>query len=1012
MSVHISALTKLKQTLLDPAFPGKPAAGALTFLALALALYSLVTLPFSAEGFISKSGHAGDPGSFLLYGIRELSVRGATPLDVFFALFRNLEAWLPLILKAALALVYALAYELGRSRGGRLAGVLYLFAAVLAGMSGYAEPAQLFTALFLLLYLNLEAAGGFSAGLALGFAMLLQPSLFLLPLAALGRLYTPGQPARRLVKSALPLIAGAYILMLPGAGLHYFLSDRSAPAAQARSWPGLGAGLAPAGVPPEKTGGPAAGPAGAAAAGKPASAGSFSRLSGYGRAVQGRAWKAALMFPYAFTLALLALVFFRKRAYAPAVRLASYLVLAYCLFPGQENALYPLQYLLGFIIVSGLRLPAGASAPGAGCASPAARLLFAAALLFNLFAASLALAYPFRAGKDKLGSLTDALERHPAAAWLLRGKGEELLRADMTAEGLRLLKLAAEKDGAAVPSAYILRTLETAVPEPPPARYRGYENGILPAVRLLRELDLDRVKEAEDVYYEAYRSWDSQTSVVNGVVYKSDSGILKAAKAANNTLEAMIIRDGLRYWDKARRPELIARLKKAAPGPFKSATSEFLALPLKTPRDLEAFRAYVGKTDLYDYVEPFHYDKTGRKFLEAARRQRRAGGGGKRETPLGLVAAALEEQARKAGASRAAAAGETFFSLEELKLLRDLSLRKGDFSLLRALVRLNPDRPAYLALCAEAAAGKEAAGRTLEIFRENPGLFLSAAVHYSARDRRKEELLLDYINDKADVFTPDQLRWAVQPLQAHGRYGEALAFLNNCISKAPASAELYGERGHLFRFKGDAGSAEKDFIKALDLAPGSLDAELDLAAAYLAQGKTALTAGERGRFTAGLPEKSALEAQRNKTDLLLVAADFFESAGFRGKAAALLDFSLKDPGLSAAQLRRAALTLQHLGRTKEALAFINAALARHPANSELFNDRGVLMELAGDPSSAERDFLKAVALQPNAWQPQLSLFSLLTGQGRRGEAAAIHAGLLRRSDLPAAVRAALLAEPS
>ena len=335
MSALISALSKLRQKLMGPAFPGKPAVGALTLLALALALYSLFAIPFSAEEFIRTYGHAGDPGRFLLYGIRETAARGVTPLSIFFALFRNLADWMPLILKAALALIYVLAYELGRARGGRLAGVLYLFTAVIAGLSGYAEPGQLFAALFILLYLNMEAAGSFFAGLALGFALLLQPPLFLLPLAAAMRLYKEGQPARRLIKSALPLLAGAYILMLPGAGLHYFLADRSAPAGQARPGSSLSAGLDPAGASLEKAGGPAAGLAEADAAGKPASAGSFTRLSGYSRAVPGRAWKAARMFPYAFALALLVLVFFRKRVYVPAAWLALYLVLAYCLLPGQ-----------------------------------------------------------------------------------------------------------------------------------------------------------------------------------------------------------------------------------------------------------------------------------------------------------------------------------------------------------------------------------------------------------------------------------------------------------------------------------------------------------------------------------------------------------------------------------------------------------------------------------------------------------------------------------------------------
>ena len=997
---------RIKQIYTDPSFPGKRTAGALTFLALALALYSLFSLPFSAEEFVKVYGHAGDAGGFLLYGIRTAVTGGITPLEVFFALFRNLVDWMPLVLKAVLALIYVLAYELGRARGGRLAGALYLFSAVLVAFSAHAEPGQLFAALFILLYLNMEGTGSFSAGLALGFAVLIQPPLFLLPLAAALRLYKKGQPARQLLRRALPLIAGAYILLLPAAGLRYSLSAVAAPAAQASPASASGGPEQPASL-----SGHDAGPvlAGTDVPRKPAAAEALSGIYGYSRDVLGRARKAFQLFPYSFALALLALVFFRERVYASAVWLGLFLMLLCCLFPGQEAALYQLKYLFGFIVVSALRIPGGPSQAAAGWAFPSVRLIFSVVLIFNLFTASLALAYPFRAKKPTLDALTDAISRHPDAAWLLREKGERLLRADMTDEGLRLLKLADEKDGAGdVPAAYIMRTLRTDVPEPPPDRYRYYDNGILSAVRLLRELDLDRRKEAEAVYYEMYKLWDSQTNVLNGIVYERDNELLKEPKTVDNALEDLIIRDGLRYWDKARRPELIARLKNDAPGPFKSGTSAFLALPLKTPRDLAAFRAYVERTSITEYVEPFHYDKTGRKFLEGLRL---AGGGAgeSRGTLLGLVSSALQEQAAGAGAARGLAPGETLFSIEELKLLRELTLRNGDLSLLNALIKLDPERPVYFSLYAEAsAAGRDSGGLALEIFKDYPGIFLSAAAYYSARDKRKEALLLDYIYGKAAVLAPEQLRWAVQPLQERGRYAEALTFMNACISEKPKAAELYVARGNIFRFMGNSASAEKDFTKALEVAPGFLEAELDLAAVYAAGGKATLTAEERARFAAGPPEAGELEALRGRAGLLLVSADFFQAAGFQAKAAALLDFALKDPSLSLEQLRRAALTYQNLGRMKEALSLVDGALAGHSGSSELFNDRGVLMQLMGKPGPAEQDFLKALALRPDSWQAQINLLSLLSASGRRAEAAAIRARLLRRTDLPAAAKASLL----
>jgi Flp pilus assembly protein TadD len=444
------------------------------------------------------------------------------------------------------------------------------------------------------------------------------------------------------------------------------------------------------------------------------------------------------------------------------------------------------------------------------------------------------------------------------------------------------------------------------------------------------------------------------------------------------------------------------------PTSLKSEGPVFLDLPLLTPRDLKAFRVYVEKTPLGAYLEPGYYDEAGRKLLEVSARQARSSGKKVLETPLGSVFSALKEKTAK---NREGKAGiedfikdESHFSADETGLLRELYLGNGELARWKDLLAMRPKSPAYFYLYAVAAANSGAQEAwTKALIRQDPEAFLSAAAFYVARDGRKTSVLLDYVL-KTPGVPAETLRKGGLVFQNLGRFKEALALLDAAIAGKPRDAALYNCRGLFFRSRGDSARAERDYLKALELDPGFLEAELDLAAVYLAQGKTADAAGNLYNFTAKSPSEGALAAVREKPGLVLAAAGYFSAAGRPQKAGALLDFVLKDPALSLEQLRMASAAYQDLGRYKEALAVTDRALAGHPGESELFNDRGVLLRFSGKPGPAEQDFVKALELKPGAWEPGLNLASLLAGAGRPGEAEKIYERLLGRSDIPARVR--------
>ena len=82
-----------------------------------------------------------------------------------------------------------------------------------------------------------------------------------------------------------------------------------------------------------------------------------------------------------------------------------------------------------------------------------------------------------------------------------------------------------------------------------------------------------------------------------------------------------------------------------------------------------------------------------------------------------------------------------------------------------------------------------------------------------------------------------------------------------------------------------------------------------------------------------------------------------------------------------------ALALQSLGRKDEALAAIDAAIARAPERGDFPMTRSVMLLGAGDPVQAQSGLMDALALNPNYLPAYVGLIHIAVGQNNLAEAA-------------------------
>ena len=141
--------------------------------------------------------------------------------------------------------------------------------------------------------------------------------------------------------------------------------------------------------------------------------------------------------------------------------------------------------------------------------------------------------------------------------------------------------------------------------------------------------------------------------------------------------------------------------------------------------------------------------------------------------------------------------------------------------------------------------------------------------------------------------------------------------------------------------KGKLDEAEREARRALEIAPGYLPALV-----YLAE-----ICEQQKRYGEALPlarQAAATESPDRQAGIYLLIANLYVS----------------------------------LGKPQDGIADLSGFLGRRGNESDLHSALGILRRAAGDPAGAERDYQRALALDPQAQEPVKRLFEIEGPQGR------------------------------
>lgn len=212
---------------------------------------------------------------------------------------------------------------------------------------------------------------------------------------------------------------------------------------------------------------------------------------------------------------------------------------------------------------------------------------------------------------------------------------------------------------------------------------------------------------------------------------------------------------------------------------------------------------------------------------------------------------------------------------------------------------------------------------------------------------------------------------------AAGRDDEARALADQVLSKAPRDNEALMVRGEVALRAGDVATAVTDFRAVLRDQPRAVPVQRLLARAYLANDNPAL---------AEQTLRAAVEAVPHDTSLRIDLAQVLSRAGHADQAVALLETAVRDSpqdGLLRAELIRAYLTKGDFQTARTAAADLETLL---PADAAGYYLSGLAAEGAKQLNDAERDYEKALSMQPQAFDILASLVRLRITRGELASA--------------------------
>jgi len=204
------------------------------------------------------------------------------------------------------------------------------------------------------------------------------------------------------------------------------------------------------------------------------------------------------------------------------------------------------------------------------------------------------------------------------------------------------------------------------------------------------------------------------------------------------------------------------------------------------------------------------------------------------------------------------------------------------------------------------------------------------------------------------------------------RYAESETLLRRAISLAPESLPAHMNLARVFQAQAETDKEVAALLDAARLAPSDAEVDCSLAAAYLKENNFHLALGALERISG---------ARRSGAALPLLAASYLglgrvEEA--RSLAPAVAAGAAKDPGMRVAF----AEVFLDFNLTDDALAILEIAEKQQAPTAELFFALGRARERKGEPSLAQKDFRRAVELDPNSVSALEALARILAGQGQ------------------------------
>lgn len=204
------------------------------------------------------------------------------------------------------------------------------------------------------------------------------------------------------------------------------------------------------------------------------------------------------------------------------------------------------------------------------------------------------------------------------------------------------------------------------------------------------------------------------------------------------------------------------------------------------------------------------------------------------------------------------------------------------------------------------------------------------------------------------------------------RYAESETLLRRAISLAPDFLPARTNLTRVYHAHGEDDNELAELLDAARLAPGDPEVDCGLAAAYLKQNKfdLALSALER------IPR-----TRRPDKTLPLLAASYLglgRVADAQSLAPEVTARAAKNPGLRV----EFAEVLLHFDFTDDALALLEIAEKQPAPTSELFFALGQARERKGELALAQKDFRRALDLNPNSVDVLQALARMLASQGQ------------------------------